>query len=393
MIEELAIPSPLLMPGMSVQQDRGGSGRIADSKGNVIIYSNSTTGSNQFMVNSQELASSITITGKNPPIGIKTEIQFPSNNFQTLNWSQTIDPIVVQSYTTSSNNIIIISDSGSLQEQLQEPITVLSSSMEITGSENIIVEYLPDLEDSFFSLYEDQSMESGAYFGISVGEELAIQKNSTTIKIRGKNKKVILKPSDINPPPTWGNLSKLNYTNALSNINSFPSLNNFSKSLKLIAAITATQEGWGSPTSTQRILHNPGNLRGEGDLGQAEVGNIGFFANFSTYDKGWAAMMNSIQIMLGGNDRRLNYESGTKRINWFIAQDNDWLKSKNIPFKIQKSYSSKNGTPPTFRQFYNIYAPWGDNNNPTTYAASVVYTLSLFLKKTVNIDDYIKDYL
>jgi len=391
-------------PGTTRIQGDGGAYIGIDETNNIFIGVPSETSQSMASVDADTSPSFFGIISDENTPNIQSITVFPSNNFHTINFNQTsIDtsyttPLITEENSPSSvvnatESIQLNTISNVTESILQSPELILNEEL-----------FLPDIEAELFNLYNTGSILEDYYIGISDEEQRQISqalRNPTeigpigNISVRSK-RRLPTKPSEVNPPPVWGKLMKLNYEKALNNINSFPSLNKYSKGLKVIAAITATQEGWNLPSSTQHLLHNPGNLRGGGDLGKKNIGDLGLFANFSTYDKGWTAMMNSIIQLFNGNDVRLNYDTGTKWINWFIDKDNNWYKDNNIPYKpISKSmpnYSSKNGNPPTFRQFYNIYAPWSDGNNPTTYAGNVAYTLGIALNKKVNVDDTILNY-
>lgn len=55
-------------------------------------------------------------------------------------------------------------------------------------------------------------------------------------------------------------------------------------------------------------------------------------------------------------------------------------------------YNYTDGSLPTLRQFINVYAPWGDNNNPSNYIAGVAKTLETY-GHVINVDDAMKDWI
>jgi len=394
-----------ISPGTTRIQGDGGAYIGIDETNNIFIGVPGETSQSMASVDADTSPSFFGIISNENTPNIQPITVFPSNNFHTINFNQTS---IDTSYTTpliteenSPSSVVNITESIQLNTISNVTESILQSPELILNEEL----FLPDIEAELFNLYNTGSILEDYYIGISGEEQRQISqalRNPTEIGSIGSTstgfkRRLPTKPSDINPPPVWGKLIELSYKKALDNINSFPSLNKFSKGLKVFAAITATQEGWNNLNSSQHDFFNPGNLRGEGDKGYGVINGLGKFARFSSYEKGWTAMMNSIIRLFNGNDVRLNYDTGTKWINWFIDKDNNWYKDNNIPYKpISKSmpnYSSKNGKPPTFRQFYNIYAPWGDGgNNPTTYAGNVAYTLGKALSKKVNVDDAILNY-
>lgn len=193
-------------------------------------------------------------------------------------------------------------------------------------------------------------------------------------------------------PPT-----ALSYQKALANLEKEVKSKSYSKNVKLLAAIIATQEGWNNPNSSQHDAKNPGNIIGTGDAGTYPVtfpfGTINF-AKFSTYEKGWIAQIEKVIIpYINGTISTLKYPGATVNINWLKEEDNAYYKKSGIAYKELSSYSYTSG-PPTFRQFFNAYAPKCDKiTDPIGYAANVVKTFEKYFNKKINVDEPVKNVL
>lgn len=191
--------------------------------------------------------------------------------------------------------------------------------------------------------------------------------------------------------------STLGYQKALLNLETEVKSKSYPKNVKLLAAIIATQEGWNNPSSSQHNAKNPGNIVGTGDAGTYPVtfpfGTINF-AKFSTYEKGWIAQIDNVIIpYINGTITTLTYPGATININWLKDEDNAYYKKSGITYKELSSYSYTNG-PPTFRQFFNAYAPKCDTKtDPIGYAANVVKTFENYFGKKINIDEPVKNVL
>src|SRR3990167_3871362 len=99
------------------------------------------------------------------------------------------------------------------------------------------------------------------------------------------------------------------------------------------------------PGSRSYINNNPGNLRAS----PFQDGTLAGFAYFKTYERGWKALLYDIELKFTGKSR-----TGL-------------------------------GPSSTILKFFQVYAPAGDNNNPTVYAQAVVKGLiAKGLKVTIN---------
>jgi hypothetical protein len=390
-MKDKRIQSRKTAPGTTTTNGRGGSSIAHDTNGNIILTSNNKPSSSQTDYSMVNSISSIGIFSGEPPIGIQSEVVFPSSNFTTLGWSQTAtDQIIPSTYTQP----YVVTQSTNFETAIDVTSSIITSPeiVEIINYDTAsLTAYFAEVEptDDFFTIYGEDipgtEIPPEVWTGISPKEQESIKKSSGNSSKPGT-------PSPYNSP---GNL---NINQTLSSINSFPSLKKLSPIIKGLAAAQATVEGFNSQGVKQN--HNPGNLRGKGDLGSAAIKGaerLGTYANFSTYEKGWTAMINQITLpYINGTAKSLNYDGGVRRINWYIIKDNEYYKKNGINYKEQTSYSHKGTNPPTFRQYFNTYAPFGDGNtNPTTYLVSVVKALiaNNLIPSTVNIDEPMNKYI
>ncbi len=131
----------------------------------------------------------------------------------------------------------------------------------------------------------------------------------------------------------------------------------------VLAMAFGVTEGFGSA----KLCKNPGNIRGSGCNG---------FQKYSSWKAGWEAY-NSDVLSRWVNGNVPATVSATYS-NCYIKETNNVLKESNVKFKEQTNYAYTKGSKPTLRQFINIYAPWGDNNNPSNYIAAVAATLKQY---------------
>jgi len=390
-MQDKRVESRKVTPGSTITNGRGGSSIAHDTNGNIILTSKNKPSGSQTNYSVMNSVSSIGIFSGEPPIGIQSEVVFPSSNFTTLGWSQTVvDQIVPSTYTqpyivTQSTNFETATD-------ITSSIITTPETVEIVNYDTAsLTAYFAEIEptDDFFIIYGEDipgtEIPPEVWTGISPKEQQSIKKSS-----RSSSKPGI--------PPPYNPSAALNINQTLSSINSFSSLKKLSPIIKGLAAAQATIEGFNSQGVKQN--HNPGNLRGKGDLGLATIKgaeDLGTYANFSTYEKGWTAMVNQITLpYINGTAKSLNYDGGVRRINWYIAKDNEYYKKNGISYKEQTSYSHKGTNPPTFRQYFNTYAPFGDaSTNPTTYLVSVIKTLikNDLIPSTVNVDEPMNKYI
>jgi hypothetical protein len=375
-MQDKKVESRKVTPGSTITNGRGGSSIAHDTNGNIILTSKNKPSGPQTDYSVMNSVSSIGIFSGEPPVGIQSEVVFPSSNFTTLGWSQTaVDQIVSSTYTqpyivTQSINFETATDITSSIITPEEIELVNYDTASLTA-------YFAEIEptDDFFTIYEEDIPSTVIPPEVWTGNKSPKEQSTS-------------KPGS---PPPYNEPGILNITSALKSINSFPKTKTRSDIIKGLAAAQATVEGWNLPSSKQHTFKNPGNLRGRGDAGTKSVRKQGFYANFSTYEKGWTAMFNDITIpFINGTAKSLNYDGATVNINWYIDTDNNEYKKYNINYKELESYSHKGKDPATFRQYFNQYAPFGDgNNNPTTYLISVIKTLiyKKLLPPTVNIDE------
>ena len=393
-MQDKRVESRKVTPGSTITNGRGGSSIAHDTNGNIILTSKNKSNGSQTDYSVMNSVSSIGIFSGEPPIGIQSEVVFPSSNFTTLGWSQTtVDQIVPSTYTQPY--IITQSTNFETATDITSSIITTPETVELVNYDTAsLTAYFAEIEptDDFFIIYGEDIPGTEIPPEVWTGNESPKEQEA---KRKNPTKNSTSKP----PPPPYNLYGKLNITSALKSINSFKKTKDRSDIIKGLAAAQATQEGWTLPSSTQHILKNPGNLRGKGDLGQKSFGKYGSYANFSTYEKGWNTMFEEITIpYINGTDQALSYPEGGARvrINWYITKDNEYYKKNGINYKEQKSYSHKGKDPATFRQYFNAYAPFGDGiTNPTTYLVSVVKTLiaNNLLESTVNIDEPMNKYI
>lgn len=104
-----------------------------------------------------------------------------------------------------------------------------------------------------------------------------------------------------------------------------------SLSFQALGLAIQTAEGW-FPGSRSYRNNNPGNLRYAGQAGATGADDSGF-AIFDSYDDGFAALINQLQL------------DASRNPNW------------------------------TLQDFVNNYAPPSDNNNDTTYLNNILSNL------------------
>jgi hypothetical protein len=182
MAEEKAVPYKSVGPGTNILQGRGGQAIIQDIVGNIFLTTQNNTGSNQRILSVNDSISSIAILSGEAPVSIGTEIDFPSRNFNTINYEQTpiggvqvIQPI--RNVTTQSLNIVVDLPPTS---SLPTSSVVQQVEQKITPIEEQIL-FLPDSETDVFSVITDQNIQ-----GISLVIEPSL--NSILESINGFSK-------------------------------------------------------------------------------------------------------------------------------------------------------------------------------------------------------------
>lgn len=128
-------------------------------------------------------------------------------------------------------------------------------------------------------------------------------------------------------------------------------------------------EGFGS--SPER--RNPGNIRS---------GNSGFKI-YDSWKEGWQAYSDTyLTKWVNGS---VTPTKSAQYPDCYSSLSNQVFKTSGVKFTDKKSYNYISGSP-TLRQYTNIYAPWGDNNNPSNYCAVIAKTLKDY-GVDINIDD------
>jgi hypothetical protein len=128
-------------------------------------------------------------------------------------------------------------------------------------------------------------------------------------------------------------------------------------------------EGFGSSPSRK----NPGNIRkGKG------------FQNYATWAEGWKAYADKyLGTWING---QVVAADSAKYSSCYVDDSNKTFTNNNIAFTTAGNYDYKyDGSSPTLRQFINIYAPWGDSNNPTNYIGELAVTMKDF-GYNINVD-------
>ena len=128
----------------------------------------------------------------------------------------------------------------------------------------------------------------------------------------------------------------------------------------VIAMSFGLTEGFGSG----KYCKNPGNIRGKGCDG---------FQRYPTWKAGWEAFYK--EYLIDWTKGNVPPTASAKYSDCYTVETNKTLKESGIKYKELTTYNYKKGSKPTLRQFINIYAPWGDDNNPSNYIAVVAATL------------------
>lgn len=134
-------------------------------------------------------------------------------------------------------------------------------------------------------------------------------------------------------------------------------------------------EGLGS----QPVNKNPGNIKG----------NNGFVV-YNTWVDGWKALNQRYLTEWVNGD--VPPTASAKYPNCYNVETNKYFDANKIKFKELEDYGYVNNYQPTLRQFINIYAPWGDKNNPSQYIAHIALTLKDY-GHAINVDDKIATWI
>jgi hypothetical protein len=155
-MNEKAVPFKKIEPGLVISQGRGGQAIIQDVVGNMLLTTQNKTGSNQQTLSVNDSISSIALLSGEAPTSIDTKIEFPSNNFNTINYEQTpiseiqfIKPIITNTTQSLESSVDIIPTQSVIQNntevQPQELIPFLTSSLFLDE------QLLPDEESELYS--------------------------------------------------------------------------------------------------------------------------------------------------------------------------------------------------------------------------------------------------
>ena len=123
----------------------------------------------------------------------------------------------------------------------------------------------------------------------------------------------------------------------------------------IVAMAQGVAEGFGSAPSRK----NPGNIRGDGS-----------YKTYPSWEEGWKDYSDYL-----GKRFKTGWTWDSTKANCYLQETNKMFQETGLTFKSLQDYTYKRNTSPTLRQYINIYAPWGDNNNPSNYMAAVAKTL------------------
>jgi hypothetical protein len=155
-MSEKSIPSRSTEAGANILQGRGGQAIIQDVVGNILLTTQNKTGSDQQVLSVNDSISSIALLSGETPTSIDTKIEFPSDNFNTINWEQTpigrvqvIQPVydVTSSVSLDIAKDIIPTSSVSQSVNQQE-------EQQLTSIEEQLL-FLPDNETQTFQTLTD----------------------------------------------------------------------------------------------------------------------------------------------------------------------------------------------------------------------------------------------
>jgi hypothetical protein len=161
MAEEKSILSRSTEAGSIVTQGRGGQAIVQDVVGNIILTTQNKLNSNQQTLSVKDSISSITLLSGETPISIETQVNFPSNNFNTINWEQTpiggVQVIQAQPQIPSKpNDLSVVEDVPPPQSSVTTEKKVQEES-KITPVEEQLL-FLPDNETQVFAEITDQGI-------------------------------------------------------------------------------------------------------------------------------------------------------------------------------------------------------------------------------------------
>lgn len=121
------------------------------------------------------------------------------------------------------------------------------------------------------------------------------------------------------------------------------------RDLEDLARAIKKNEGYGTEGAiTITRNNNPGALR----WSPFQDGNVGGFARFDNYEKGWKALLHQLRIVAEG-------------------------KSPAYSTRAKIDYGLRDSSQLTLKQFFSVYAPSEDSNDPVRYAQNVARWLGI----------------
>jgi hypothetical protein len=158
-MSEKSIPSRSTEAGANILQGRGGQAIIQDVVGNILLTTQNKTGSDQQILSVNDSISSIALLSGETPTSIDTKIEFPSDNFNTINWEQTpigrvqvIQPIYNVSSSASLNLAVDVLPTSSISQSV-----VQQEESTITPIEEQLL-FLPDNETQVYTVLTDENI-------------------------------------------------------------------------------------------------------------------------------------------------------------------------------------------------------------------------------------------
>lgn len=174
---------------------------------------------------------------------------------------------------------------------------------------------------------------------------------------------------------TYNCTSNRDCVGSIDGFKQIPSLysNNTLTKKGVIGLTQGLLEGFGSSPERK----NPGNIRsGNG------------YKRFSTWKEGWEAYLGKLDKWVDGT---VTPTKSASFVDCYSSSSNIVFLDTNVLYTDKTNYNYKTGSP-SLRQFCNIYAPWGDSNNPTNYCATIAVTLKDY-NYVINVDDKMNEWV
>jgi len=170
MAEDKIVQSKNVKPGWDLWEFRSGQGIVGDTKGTMVIYADNPENKN-IDINSSD--SMIVISGQESDKNIQTQVVFPSNNFTTINYKNTVDTPVQTVVPLNSNGSNIVTGSTAKPEI---PTTNVPTQSFKQKQELELADLLPQQEFYFSSLYTGsiELTSVGNYVGYSTGPTILL---------------------------------------------------------------------------------------------------------------------------------------------------------------------------------------------------------------------------